>query len=144
MPSPNSAHTALIDWLRTRPEELGEAVRRVAPDATHEDLGIDDWAWVEALVMSSEEDPTFGWLERAAEEVREDLSKLDSLIEDMIDRSGGSMWLRATSACARRSPSGTSSGSWRAGTSFPSTASRWTWSSSMSPARVTSTRPGSI
>ena len=71
-----------VDWLRTRPESLGEAIRRVIPAQTAPRLDIDDWSWVSALVEPSVDEPTHGWLSRAAEEIRDELSTVDELIDE--------------------------------------------------------------
>jgi hypothetical protein len=71
-----------VQWLRSRPDEVGAAVRRVVPEPLHEVLGLDDWAWVEALVTDTDEEPTHGWLDRAAGEVRADVAELERLIEE--------------------------------------------------------------
>lgn len=70
-----------LAWLRTRPASLGEALQRVVPPETAPKLGLDSWAWVDALVEPSDDEPTHGWLARAAEEVRDELATVDELIE---------------------------------------------------------------
>jgi ATP-dependent helicase YprA (DUF1998 family) len=69
-----------IDWLRTRPQIVGDALERLVPAGVKASLGIRNWEWVDALVEPSEQDPTEGWLQRAAAEVNEEVSTIDELI----------------------------------------------------------------
>ncbi len=57
------------DWLRSKPDGLGEAIGRIVPQAAASDIGIENWEWVEALI-SVEGGGANGWLQRAAEEAR--------------------------------------------------------------------------
>lgn len=77
-----SASVEFVSWLRGRPVELGESVARVVPSSLGESLGTSDWGWVDALEMSSDENPTWGWLARAGLEVTSELSDLDSAIDE--------------------------------------------------------------
>lgn len=74
-----------VEWLRGRPGVVGEAVRRVTPPGVADSLGLKDWSWVEALVVPTEDDPTNGWLDRAAREIREDVGVLDELMREAAD-----------------------------------------------------------
>jgi ATP-dependent helicase YprA (DUF1998 family) len=65
---------AFADYLRTQPADLLDALRRVVPPHLHDDLGIDDWAWVETLFQGDE-----AYLAKAAEEVLGDLTQLEEL-----------------------------------------------------------------
>lgn len=80
-PSDPAAVDDFVDWMRSRPRPLGEAITRVVPAEAAAPLGIDDWRWVDALVEHSEEEPTFGWLSRAKNEVIDDLKVLEDLVE---------------------------------------------------------------
>ena len=42
-----------VAWLRGRPEALGEALGRIVPPEAAESLGLETWAWVEALAEES-------------------------------------------------------------------------------------------
>lgn len=75
-------HEEFVDWLRSRPAELGEALGRIVPEATARELDVPEWGWVEALVEQDDENPTFGWLSRAGGEIRGDVEALDELIEE--------------------------------------------------------------
>ena len=79
-----AADDRFVAWLKTKPESLGAAIRRIVPPQTVDVLGLDDWAWVEALVEESEEDPTRGWLRRASAEVRSDLDELGERIAEAV------------------------------------------------------------
>lgn len=68
------------DWLRAEPEALRATLRRIAPDATREALGIEDWGWMHALLETDEREPTNGWFSRAMDEVCEDVGRIDELI----------------------------------------------------------------
>ncbi|MEZ5264723.1 MAG: DEAD/DEAH box helicase [Acidimicrobiales bacterium] len=70
-----------LAWLRTRPSQLGQALRRIVPAELASSLGLDDWRWVDALVEESDDEPTWGWLTRA-HSVRHEIERLDELIED--------------------------------------------------------------
>lgn len=74
-----------LDWLRTRPTHLGEAVARVMPPAVQGPLGLKDWDWVEALVSIGGDEPSHGWLRRAGEEVRDDVKVLGTLIDEAAE-----------------------------------------------------------
>lgn len=71
-----------IAWLRTHPPELADAARRIVPAGLHEALGLDEWRWVDALIRPSEEEPSYGWLERARAEISEDIGTLQELIAE--------------------------------------------------------------
>lgn len=76
-------------WLRTHPSTLQDALRRVLPDSQHSTLGVDDWSWTDALVEATEEEPTFGWLRRAQDEVTEELASLDEMAAEAYDAKVG-------------------------------------------------------
>jgi ATP-dependent helicase YprA (DUF1998 family) len=76
------ADEAFIAWLRTQPAELKNALARMVPAAVATEVGVESFDWADALVDPSDEEPSFGWLRRAAEEVREDLESLDQQIKE--------------------------------------------------------------
>ena len=63
------------DWLRSKPDGLGEAIGRIVPEATESDIGVENWEWVEALISQSG-GGAHGWLERAAQEARETAAEI--------------------------------------------------------------------
>ena len=79
-----------IAWLRTKPVELGDALVRITPfeiDDNHaEKLGVSSWEWVDALVQSSEQHDSYGWLARATEEVRAEIQETANAITDKHER----------------------------------------------------------
>jgi ATP-dependent helicase YprA (DUF1998 family) len=77
-----SASEDFVVWLRTQPTTLRDALRRVVPDQTKSRLGVDNWAWIDALVEPSADEPTHGWLTRAASEIRDELNTVDELIDE--------------------------------------------------------------
>jgi hypothetical protein len=90
-----------VAWLRTHPPELENALRRVVPTDSATRLGLEHWTWVNALVEPTSEEPTHGWLTRAREEVQEDLTSINQLIEDAVqaeqfDRANSLKQLRTT------------------------------------------------
>lgn len=75
-----------LEWLRGRPQDLGDALTRITPANIDVDraetLGVANWNWVDALALSSEEHESYGWLSRATNEVREELREtLDAISE---------------------------------------------------------------
>jgi hypothetical protein len=75
-----------LAWLRSRPADLGLALGRILPPATARAIGLADWDWVEALMTPSDDDPSSGWLARAAAEVTAELTALETLIVDAAAR----------------------------------------------------------
>jgi ATP-dependent helicase YprA (DUF1998 family) len=80
-----SADQEFVTWLRTHPPQVGDALQRVIPEITAARLGLNIWAWVDALVESSPDEPTHGWLTRAGEEVRGELATIAELQRDAVD-----------------------------------------------------------
>jgi hypothetical protein len=78
-------------WLRSKPELLRHTLRRIVPSDIQDVLGIDDWAWVSALLESRPDEPTFGWFTRAKEEVAADLALVDELIASALERKNYSL-----------------------------------------------------
>ena len=68
-----------VSWLQARPAQLFDALRRIVPPDLHEPLDLDGWSWVDALIEPTEEQPTFGWLKRAGQEIRIDAESLSEL-----------------------------------------------------------------
>lgn len=56
----SAASEAFIEWLRTKPQFLGEALGRILPIDVAQHIGSESWAWVEALVKASDDEPTQG------------------------------------------------------------------------------------
>jgi ATP-dependent helicase YprA (DUF1998 family) len=77
-----TADRAFIAWLRTRPDEVGAALRRIVPPALADQLGLATWAWVEALDHASKDEPSSGWLSRAGDEARADVAHIEALMEE--------------------------------------------------------------
>ena len=72
-------------WLRSHPEEVGEAVGRITPRDLSDELGIMHWSWVEALTEEGEIE-NFGWLERAKKEVQSDLDQINAELDKVSER----------------------------------------------------------
>lgn len=78
-----------VDWLRSYPEELGQAIARITPDDVAPELGLQTWDWVEHLTAGttgSQGDESAGSLRRAAESIREDLAEIERAIDDAEQR----------------------------------------------------------
>jgi hypothetical protein len=73
---------AFIAWLEGRPPEVGDALGRLVPAQVAEELDIDGWSWVEALVRDDPDDVSEGWLRRAGSEIREDAEELEAMMEE--------------------------------------------------------------
>ena len=71
-----------VEWLRIRPPVVGDAVARITPHAVAEEIGIEGWEWVEALVAESDQNQSYGWLRRATDEIRTDMEAIDREIDD--------------------------------------------------------------
>jgi hypothetical protein len=81
---------AFVDWLNTRPAEVGEALARLLPDPLPQRLGVSDWRWVGELAEESSADPTHGWLKRAQDEVQGDVQRIeDEIVQLAKDRQFG-------------------------------------------------------
>ncbi len=75
---------AFINWLRSRPTDIGDAIGRITPSAqVASELGIADWEWVDALVEPSDEHPDHGWLQRAKREVVDDLEGIGRELDEV-------------------------------------------------------------
>lgn len=98
-----SADTEMIRWLRTRPRSLGDALIRICPSSVRQELDLTGWGWVDALAETSEREPTFGWLRRAGDEVRNELAAIEERInsfvqEQRFDKASAYQRLRKTLA----------------------------------------------
>lgn len=71
-----------VDWLRSRPSTVGDAVARITPSEVADEIGIKNWEWVEALVDESDQNRNYGWLRRATNEIRADVENIDREIDD--------------------------------------------------------------
>lgn len=83
-PDESPADERFVGWLREHPHEVSDALTRLLPLETADALGIDGWAWVDALVEAGLEEPTFGWLTRAGEEARGELAEVEDLIREAV------------------------------------------------------------
>ncbi len=75
-----------VEWLRTRPEDVGDALGRITPPTVAAELGLQNWGWVEALVTEDDIVEHHGWLARARNEVRQDLSDIGTQIDQLQSR----------------------------------------------------------
>ena len=73
-----------VEWLRSHPTDLGEALGRLVPREVAGELGIGTWAWVDGLAEESDQEPTFGWLKRGAAEARQSVDDLRELIDEAV------------------------------------------------------------
>ena len=68
------------EYVETRPPEVQQALYRIVPEELQRELGIADWGWLPNL-WNDEED---GILDRAAQEVTNDLDLLRQLEEEAV------------------------------------------------------------
>ena len=68
----------LTDYLAKRPSKLGEALARVVPEVMHDELGVVDWSWIEALLGES--------FLNATHEVEDDLQMFSDRIQEAVAR----------------------------------------------------------
>jgi hypothetical protein len=82
-PEGTSPADRMLDWIRTKPTDLGDAVRRVCPEvvAARPEIDVDDWAWFRALDGDAL-DPDEGRMMRAASEVRQEIGDLKLQVDD--------------------------------------------------------------
>lgn len=73
---------AFAEWLRSEPVEVRQALERLLPREQAGALGVDSFAWVEALLEPSEDEPMHGWLTRAGDQARDEVQQLDDLFEE--------------------------------------------------------------
>ena len=79
----------LRSWLEGKPRAVREALQRIMPPSVADDMKIAEWGWVEALYNRNKSEPTFGWMTRAVEEVDNDFSTLDEMIEEAYEARQG-------------------------------------------------------
>lgn len=70
-----------VAWLRSHPPDLKESLLRTIPIGLGIRLGLDDWSWVDALVIENDHLENHGWLARATSEIRRDLQDIEGEIE---------------------------------------------------------------
>ena len=85
----NCGVDALRAWLETKPNHLRESLERILPETVASNLAVSRWGWVSALYDRDESEPTFGWMQRAHEDVKEDLSALDEMISEAFAQQKG-------------------------------------------------------
>lgn len=78
------ADERFLAWLRTKPRALRDALERICPPSVQKRLDIRGWTWVDALVQSTDAEPTFGWLRRAGDEVRDDMTMIGEMIRASV------------------------------------------------------------
>ena len=74
----------LRQWLNTKPSDVQQALQRILPSTVASSMDVAGWGWVDALFERVVDEPTFGWMTRAAEEVRSDLSALSEMVDDVF------------------------------------------------------------
>lgn len=79
-----SACELFVNWLNGQPKAVQQALARVLPPEVASDIGVADWSWVSALAHTDQADLTHGWLERASEEVRDDLAMVNASMEEAV------------------------------------------------------------
>ena len=72
-----------VEWLRTHPAELGDAIERIVPRGVTSTIGADDWDWVEALAELSDTHVEYGWLRRADKEVVANLRGISAELDEV-------------------------------------------------------------
>jgi ATP-dependent helicase YprA (DUF1998 family) len=78
----DSADHEFVAWVQTHPAVVGDALLRVVPPGAADRVGLHDWSWVDALVRSAPDEPSFGWLGRAGDDARDQLGTLRTLIDE--------------------------------------------------------------
>ena len=76
------------DWLRSRHTGLREAIEAVVPSEApelREELGVDEWLWVDDLLADAGDGQSDGALSRAADEVRTDLETYAALEKEAVE-----------------------------------------------------------
>lgn len=79
----DSAYALFRRWLESEPAELLKALSTLLTDMPHqaEQLGIENWGWVDQLLSVETEQLDRGWLTRAHDEFAEMDWRLDELVE---------------------------------------------------------------
>ncbi len=79
-----AADQQFVNWLRSKPESLKNALSRIVPTSVADAVGVNEWSWVPALCDENPDEPTHGWLGRAGAEAREDAATLAALEAEAI------------------------------------------------------------
>ncbi|ADL68468.1 Protein of unknown function DUF1998 [Thermoanaerobacterium thermosaccharolyticum DSM 571] len=75
-----SAATLIKDFLNKRPTELKDSLIRIVPESMHEEIGIEDWSWVEGLLGED------GVLRKAERHLMNDIEELEAIEEEYSKR----------------------------------------------------------
>ena len=76
-------------WLGSQPTSVKDALQRVLPPTIAKEIDVDRWGWVSALFERDVSEPTFGWMGRATEEIREDLEQLEKMATEAFSERQG-------------------------------------------------------
>jgi ATP-dependent helicase YprA (DUF1998 family) len=79
-PSETGGPEKFKEFLNQYPRTLQHALRRIVPEPLQLRLGIDSWLWLEELIGQR------GVLQKAAEEIREDVKALESIKTELIQK----------------------------------------------------------
>jgi len=81
-PAAGSPADKMMAWLRSRPETIGDAVRRITPPGMHDnpDLNLAEWRWLDSLDGDATE-PGMGRLKVAQREVQQEVAALAEQLE---------------------------------------------------------------
>jgi ATP-dependent helicase YprA (DUF1998 family) len=72
-------------WLETQPAAVQTSLQRLLPSEIANMLGVNTWSWVKPLFEPNEGDQQGGWLGRAAEVVRSNVTTLEDLMNEASD-----------------------------------------------------------
>jgi hypothetical protein len=71
-------------WMGSHPESLLAEIARILPPDVATALGVNDWAWVEALINPPRPDADEqGWLEIAKRDVMEKVNQLEQRVDEL-------------------------------------------------------------
>lgn len=74
--------TRFESWLRTRPDQLGDSLKRIVDDPpTSSELGIGNWGWIDDLYLDTNSNEK-GWMRKAETIIREHLTDIGALIRE--------------------------------------------------------------
>jgi len=68
----------LKEYVAMRPDDVRAALRRIVPESLHEELGVDNWRWLEELTNADDT----GILDTAAAMIRDDIELFHRLAEE--------------------------------------------------------------
>lgn len=88
------ADITFAEWLRQGPGAVRDALVRLLLPATVAALGVETFAWVDALLETRPDEPMFGWLTRAGNSAREDIETLQALWEEAREDGKGGLMQR--------------------------------------------------